>query len=97
MENQEVDLAQAMQFVDAKIALAEAMQRLEKNPDFDLLFIKGFVEDWALTQIANVGVYNADQRRGYLEQSIARGTFSQYCYDIVEDGRSAKMARPEIP
>ena len=96
MENQDVELAAALDFVDSQIELAEALQRLKNNPDFKLVFEKRFVNDWALTQIANVGMYNMEARKGYLEQAIARGIFSAFMYEIEEDGKKAVEARREL-
>jgi len=96
MENQEVDLAKALEFVEAQVLLAEAMQRLKSNPDFQLVFEKKYVTDWSLTQTANFSRYNPEQRKGYMEQLIARSIFSDYVYEIEEDGRAAKAARAEI-
>jgi len=96
MENQEVDLAKALEFVEAQIALAEAIQRLKNNPDFKLVFEKRYVTDWSLTQTANFSSYNPEQRKGYMEQLLARSIFSDYIYEIEEDGRTAKDARVEI-
>jgi hypothetical protein len=96
MENQGQELVEAKNFMNHKIELAEALQRLQANPDWQLVIDTHFIKDWALTQINNVGVYNQDQRRGYLEQAMARGIFNQEMHDIIEDGRMAKQALAEI-
>jgi hypothetical protein len=96
MENQGQELVEAKNYMESKVKLAEALQRLQANPDWQLVIDTHFIKDWALTQINNVGAYNQDQRRGYLEQAMARGIFNQEMYDIIEDGRMAKDALNEI-
>jgi len=96
MENQSQELAEAMSYVDKQIEIAEALQRLRHNKDWQLLIEQVFIRDWALTQINNLAVYNQDQRRGYLEQAMARGIFNQFLHEVEEGGKMAKEAKAEI-
>jgi hypothetical protein len=96
MKDQSQELVEAMDYVDKKIAVAEALQRLMNNPDWQLVIDEVFVKNWALTQINNLAVYNQEQRRGYLEQAMARGVFNQFIYETVEDGKIAKTQKSEL-
>lgn len=96
MDNQELDLAKAIEFAEKQVELAEAVQRLQSNPDWQLIIDKRYMDDWARTQVRNVGQYNQDQRRGFLEQAMARGIFDDFIYGVVEDGKAAKAALPEL-
>jgi hypothetical protein len=96
MENQGQELVEAKGYLEKQVALAEALQRLQHNPDWKLLIEDVYVRDWALTQINNLAVYNQDQRRGYLEQAMARSVFNQFIYEISEGGKMAKEGLAEI-
>ena len=93
---QTVDTEQALAFAQKKKEVAEALKRLRATEDWKLIIEKGYFEDWALTQIRNVGGYNQDQRRGYLEQSIARGILDDYLYAIEEEGKMASDVIPQL-
>ena len=96
MENQEVELAKAIEFAEKQVELAEALQRLQSNPDWQLVIEKRYFDDWAKTQVRNVGQYGPEQRKGFLEQAISRGHFDDYLYGIIQDGQVAKDTLPEL-
>ena len=96
MDNQVNEAVQAIEFANAKVDLAKALQRLKDNPDWKLVIEKGYFDNWALTQIRNVGSYNAEQTKGYLEQAKARGILDDYLYTVEQEGNMAKDALPEL-
>ena len=96
MDNQEIDLAKAIEFAEKQVELAEAVQRLQNNPDWQLVIDKRYMDDWAKTQVRNVGQYGPEQRKGFLEQAISRGHFDDFIYGIIQDGMAAKEALPEL-
>ena len=67
----------------------QAMKRLLDSDDFKLVFTKGFIENWALTQIHNVSVYEPSSRGAVMEQMLARSIFSVYCEDVIDAGNIA--------
>ena len=96
MEEQVTDLAKAIEFAEKQVGLAEAVQRLQSNPDWQLVIEKRYFDDWAKTQVRNIGSYNMEQRKGYLEQAIARGILDDFIWHILEDGKAAKEALPSL-
>ena len=96
MKDQSQEQVEALNYLEKQVELAEALQRLRQNKDWQFLIEQVYVRDWALTQIENLAVYNQDQRRGYLEQAMARGIFNQFLYEIEEQGKIAKEAKAEI-
>ena len=96
MENQEVDLAKALEFAEAKVALAEAVQRLEQNKDFIAIIRDGFIKDFALTQVANCGTYDDTQTRGFVMGMKARGILDDYLYAMYQEGIMAKDSLSDI-
>jgi len=84
MNNTEVDNRQVQ--VDRGLA----MVRLLNNDDFKLVFEKHYLEDWALTQVHNVSVYENSSRGPVMEQMLARSIFSVFCSDVVAEGNIAK-------
>lgn len=78
------------------VALAEAMKRLLKNDDFQKVFEKAYVEDWAITQAQNIAIYNAESRGQITEQMVARSIFSIFCSDIIAEGNVAKEELADI-
>jgi len=90
------ELAQAIASAERAVELAQAVNRLKQNEDFMKVFHQKFIVDWALTQMNLVGTMNMDQRRGYLEQAMARGVFTDFVDDISESGRMAIDALSEL-
>lgn len=80
---------QSIEDLQTKIEFGRAMKRLQDNPDFKLVFEKGFVENWALTQVYNVSTYAPTQRGAVMEQMLARSIFAVYCDDVVASGNIA--------
>jgi hypothetical protein len=95
--NDEVnEAAKALEFAHAKVDIAKALQRLRNSSDWKLVVEKGYFDDWALTQIRNVGGYGPEQLKGYVEQAKARGIFDDYLYNIEQEGSMAKEALPSL-
>jgi len=80
---------QSVEDLETKIEFGRAMKRLQENPDFKLVFEKGFVENWALTQVYNVSTYAPASRGPVMEQMLARSIFSVYCDDVIASGNIA--------
>ena len=94
--NGQEELAQAIASAERAVDLAQAVNRLKQNKDFMDVFHQKFVVDWALTQMSLVGTMSMDQRRGYVEQAMARGVFTDFIDDITESGRMALDGLAEL-
>ena len=73
-----------------EVERGQAMLRLLNNEDFKMVFEKHYLEDWALTQVHNVSVYENSSRGPVMEQMLARSIFSVFCSDVVAEGNIAK-------
>lgn len=76
-------------YLQKQVELAKAMKRLQSNVDFQMIFDEKFVKDWAITQTYNMSVYNQQSRVGVIENMVARSIFSQFCDQLIEDGKIA--------
>ena len=94
--NGQEELAQAINAAERSVAFGQAVNRLKQNEDFMLVFHQKFIVDWALTQMSLVGTMTMEQRRGYLEQAMARGVFTDFIDDVSESGRMATLALSEL-
>jgi len=83
-------------FLKEKVELAKKMQRLNDNQDFKDIFGEGYVEAYALTQVANCGSYNPDQLRGMASNMVARGKFVDYVTQVIEEGQMAVIELSDI-
>lgn len=90
------DLASAIDNAQSHVDLGMAMKRLQENPDFKLVFESKFMDNWSGTQIRNCSVYDAEQRKGVLEQMVARSIHFQFIQEILEYGRAAKDVITEL-
>ena len=80
---------ESVEYLEKQVELAKAMQRLQSNVDFQKVFDEKFVKDWAITQTYNMSVYNQQSRVGVIENMVARSIFSQFCDQLIEDGKIA--------
>ena len=80
---------ESVEYLEKQVELAKAMQRLQSNTDFQKVFDEKFVKDWAITQTYNMSVYNQQSRVGVIENMVARSIFSQFCDQLIEDGKIA--------
>jgi hypothetical protein len=90
MNNVEQVMQNDIEAARRDIELAEAVQRLMANEDFNLIFEEVFFKDWLLTQGANFHLYDMDTRRRLMEQLGARSIVKTFLYDILDSGRQAK-------
>ena len=70
-------------------SLAEAMIRLQANPDFVKVFNEKFVKDFMLTAGYNLVAFNQQSRVQVHEQMIARSVFQRFQDELLEDGKIA--------
>jgi len=89
---EEIDTAAMQVLVDD----AAALQRLMDNPDFDRIFVKKFVEAFAITNALNFGYLDRDARTRSLEQISARGVFTRFQDEILNDGAMAEEELKEV-
>ena len=73
-----------------EVERGQAMIRLLNSDDFKLVFEKHYLEDWALTQVQNVSIYDNASRGPVMEQMLARSIFSVFCSDVVAQGNISK-------
>ena len=78
------------------IRFAEAMKRLQSNPDFKLVFEEKYVKDYLLTQGYNLAAYNRDSRALVHEQMVARSIFQRFIDEVIEDGKLAVDNKAEL-
>jgi len=89
-ENQELeDRAIAVEKLENKRELARAMGRLLDNEDFQKVFETRFIEDYALSQMANLASYNQATREHVMEKMIARSVFKTFIDDTIQAGMIA--------
>jgi len=78
------------------IALAEAIVRLKKNPDFVKVFNEKFVKDFALTQQYNLAVFDPQTRGRVYEGMTARSHFQRFQDEIIEEGNKALNDKSDL-
>jgi len=78
------------------VALAEAMVRLQKNPDFIKVFNEKFVKDFALTQQYNLAVFDPQTRGRVYEGMTARSHFQRFQDEIIEEGNKALNDKADL-
>ena len=89
-------LEQQLETFNKDKALAEAMIRLQANPDFVKVFKEKFVKDFMLTQVYNLAAYNQQSRVQVHEQMIARSVFERFQDELLEDGKMAIEGLAEL-
>lgn len=80
---------ESVDYLKKQVELAKAMKRLQTNADFQIIFDEKYIKDWAITQTYNMSVYNQQSRVGVIENMVARSIFSQFCDQLIEDGKIA--------
>ena len=98
MEAPQQTLEEAQAVVAKDIKLAEALKRLQANPDFKLIYgTEGnFIKDYTMTQLYNLAGYQSQSRVMVHEHLIARSIFMQHQDTILEDGRVAVQTKAEL-
>ncbi len=96
--NDEIEMTEAEQLaIYAKdVELAEAMVRLQKNPDFVKVFNEKFVKDFALTQQYNLAVFDPQTRGRVYEGMTARSHFQRFQDELIEEGNKALNERKDL-
>lgn len=86
---QELEMVENQQW----ISRWEALQRLEKNPDFINVISEGYIHDRAIngvSMLANEGVKRQGQRPDVMEMLVAVSTLQDYFRMIKNLGAIAK-------
>lgn len=83
---------QARQELLEVVKVADALKRLEANPDFQLVITKSFLVDLALSKIPQLTAENLERRNQLNLELFAIGYFENYLANIASDGVSAKLA-----
>lgn len=86
---QELEMVENQQWVSRW----EALQRLEKNPDFINVISEGYIRDRAIngvSMLANEGVKRQGQRPDVMEMLVAVSTLQDYFRMIKNLGAIAK-------
>jgi len=97
--NEEVegmDEAEQLAIYKEDVELAEAMVRLQKNPDFIKVFNEKFVKDFALTQQYNLAVFDPQTRGRVYEGMTARSHFQRFQDEIIEEGNKAINEKADL-
>ena len=74
----------------AGIDAGKTFERLLNNSDFKL-FLELYVDAFALSQINNVLNYKEEQRKNFLEQSVARSVFVNFINEIIDQGKKDSL------
>ena len=72
-------------FAGHQIKLGQAMERLSSNDDFKLVFLTGFIDDFAKTSMANMVNIGRDKRINIVEAQLARSYVIQYMDEVIND------------
>lgn len=91
LENLEITITQAK----LSIARMEALHRLEKNPDFQSLIARGFLESHAVRQVmlkAHPGLQSEASQKMLDQQITSIGGFKQFLIAINTEGMQAQEA-----
>lgn len=89
------DIEQSIEQSKKSIARKDAMVRLEKNADFQLLITEGFLKDHALRQVmlkAHPGFQDEVTQGVCARQIVACGEFKQYLVAVYAEGVAAEQA-----
>jgi len=76
---------------ETDIAVAEKLVRLQENQDFIDVFMKHYLEDYAITQIHNIGYRTPEQVNGFVANTMARGKFVKFMDSVLFDGNEAQQ------
>ena len=79
--------------VDTRIQMLEALERLEKNKDFQLVILNGYMKDEVLritSLLANPTIKTQGKRADVMEMLVAISTFGEYMNTIKAMGATAK-------
>lgn len=77
------------------IARKQALDRLEKNPDFKLLITDGFLEQHAIRQVmlkAHPSLQSPETQQLLDNQINAIGNFKQFLINVFTEGSNAEEA-----
>ena len=69
---------------------AAALTRLQENEDFKRIFVEKFLKAFAITNAQNFAYFDRDARARSLEQIAARGVFTRFQDEILNDGAQAE-------
>ncbi len=71
------------------VEIAEALVRLESNPDFRLVFEEKFIEAFAISNVLSIASYDTEARVRAHEKMIARSHFAGFLVQVHQDGQMA--------
>jgi len=91
-----MDEAEQLAIYKEDVELAEAMVRLQKNPDFIKVFTEKFVKDFALTQQYNLAVFDPQTRGRVYEGMTARSHFQRFQDELIEEGNKAIREKADL-
>ena len=91
-----MDEAEQLAIYKKDVELAEAMVRLQKNPDFIKVFNEKFVKDFALTQQYNLAVFDPQTRGRVYEGMTARSHFQRFQDELIEEGNKAIREKADL-
>ena len=83
------DREAAIEKLENQRELAKSMGRLLDNEDFQKVLETRFIEDYALSQMANLADYNQTTREIVMEKMIARSVFKTFIDDTIQTGMIA--------
>lgn len=79
--------------IDTRIQMVEALERLEKNKDFQLVILDGYMRDEVLrinSLLANDTIKAHGKRPDVMEMLVAISTFGKYMDTIKATGATAR-------
>lgn len=85
-------IEESIKSAKARVAKAEALERLTANADFRMLVADGYLKDNAvrLTHLYGSGSLQEDQRIASERDLHAIGSLNRYFYNIIRDGNQAE-------
>ena len=84
--------------IDTRIQMLEALERLEKNKDFQLVILDGYMKDEVLrinSLLANPTIKTQGKRADVMEMLVAISTFGEYMNTIKAMGATAKYQQED--
>ena len=82
--------------IEPKIQMLEALERLEKNKDFQKVIIDGYLKDEVLranSLLANPTIKTQGKRADIMEILVAISTFGEYLATIKALGNTARYQK----
>ncbi len=81
--------------INRLIELGDAAQKMMDTPEFKMVIEDEYINNFALTQVLNAAGYNDEQKRGFMQQTVARSTLALFLDGLVTEADEAKDYRTQ--